>query len=86
MRLPVIKEINSFIAERDEDYALEAIEMLESIVEIPSIKESELDVIGELLSNLYGAIEVNKMIQEGVPERDALNKFMQRVVGSIDKN
>ena len=45
----------------------------------------ELDVIGELISNMYGAIEVNKMIKDGKPKKEAVNNFMQRVLGSIDK-
>ena len=42
-------------------------------------------MIGELISNLYGAIEFQKLIDSGVPKKDALNQFMKRVVGSIDK-
>jgi hypothetical protein len=34
---------------------------------------------------MYGALEVNKMIQEGVAPKQALNDFMKRVLGSIDK-
>jgi hypothetical protein len=50
-----------------------------------SLKDPELDVVGELLSNLYGAIEVSKEIKKGATKRDALNGFMGRVMGSIDK-
>lgn len=85
MKLPVIKHLTQFIAENDEDFVLETIETLESITEISSLKEEELDVIGELLSNLYGSLEVNKSIKEGKPQKEALNEFMKRVMGSIDK-
>jgi len=85
VKLPVIKQLTQFIAENDEDFVLETIETLESITEVPSLKEEELDVIGELLSNLYGALEVNKSIKAGNTQKDALNEFMQRVLGSIDK-
>lgn len=85
MKLPVIKQLTHFISENDEDFVLETIETLESITEVPSLKEEELDVIGELLSNLYGALEVNKSIKEGMTQKEALNGFMQRVMGSIDK-
>ncbi|MDX1327103.1 MAG: hypothetical protein R3299_05310 [Arenibacter sp.] len=85
MKLPVIKQLTEFIAENDEDYVLETIETLESISEVSSLKDEELDVIGELISNLYGALEVNKSIQEGKSQKDALNEFMQRVLGSIDQ-
>lgn len=85
MKLPVIKHINKFIEENDQDFVVEAIEVLEHISESKGLKDEELDVIGELLSNLYGAMEVNKMIKDGQEERAALNDFMQRVLGSIDK-
>jgi hypothetical protein len=84
MKLPVIKHITNFIEANDEDYVIETIETLENITEARGISDEELDVIGELLSNLYGALEVEKMIQEGMPKKDALNAFMKRVQGSID--
>jgi len=74
-----------FIAENDQDYVLETIETLESLTEVPSLKDEELDVIGELISNMYGAIEVDKLVKEGMDRKDALNSFMKRVLGSIDK-
>lgn len=85
MRLPLIKHINKFIDENDQDFVLETIETLENLIESDNVKDEELDVIGELLSNFYGAIEVNKMIKDGAAERDALNEFMKRVTGSIDR-
>lgn len=85
MKLPVIKHLTSFIEENDQDYVLETIETLEALTEVSSLKEDELDVIGELISNMYGAIEVDKMIKDGTPKKEALNNFMKRVLGSIDK-
>jgi hypothetical protein len=85
MRLPVIKHIVSFIERNDEDYVIEAMELLEDLVEAPGIKDEELDVIGELLSNFSGALEVSTAIKEGKTQREALNEFMKRVTGSIDK-
>jgi uncharacterized protein YerC len=84
MKLPIIKHLTSFIEENDQDYLLETIDTLESLTEVPSLKDDELDVIGELISNMYGAVEVAKMIKEGVPKKEALNTFMKRVLGSID--
>ncbi|SEK25423.1 hypothetical protein SAMN04487910_0087 [Aquimarina amphilecti] len=84
MKLPIIKHLTSFIEENDEDFVVETIETLEMLTEVPSLKDQELDVIGELISNMYGAIEVNKMIKDGTPKKEALNNFMQRVMGSID--
>ena len=85
MKLPIIKHLTNFIEENDQDYVLETIEILESLTEVPSLKDEELDVIGELISNLYGAVEVDKMIKEGTPKKEALNAFMKRVLGAIDK-
>ena len=85
MKLPVIKHLTNFIEENDQDYVLETIETLESLTEAPSFKDEELDIIGELISNLYGAVEVDKMIKGGTPKKEALNSFMKRVLGSIDQ-
>ena len=84
MKLPVIKHLNKFIQGNDEDYIIETLETLENLTEAPSLKDEELDVIGELISNMYGALEVHKMIKSGTPEKKALNAFMKRVLGSID--
>ncbi|KGL64261.1 DUF6952 family protein [Polaribacter sp. Hel1_85] len=84
MKLPVIKHLTNFIEENDQDYVLETIETLEALTEVLSLKDEELDVIGEIISNLYGAVEVDKMIKEGTPKKEALNSFMKRVLGSID--
>ncbi len=85
MKLPVIKHVSQFIEDNDEDFVVETIETLENLTEVPSLKDEELDVIGELISNMYGALEVNKMVKAGTPKKEALNTFMQRVMGSIDK-
>lgn len=85
MRLPLIKHITGFIKENDEDFIHETITSLESLIDAPGMKDEELDVIGELISNMAGAIEVSKMMREGKSEREALNDFMKRVMGSIDK-
>lgn len=74
-----------FIQDNDEDYLLETIETLEDLTICNSLKDNEIDVIGELLSNLYGAIEVSKDIHNGTSEKVAINEFMQRVIKSIDK-
>lgn len=85
MKLPVIKHLTEFIEQNDQDYLVETIEVLEALTEVPSLKDEELDVIGELISNLYGALEVHKMTRAGTPKKEALNAFMSRVLGSIDK-
>lgn len=85
MKLPIIKHLTQFIENNDEDYINETIETLENLTEAPGLKDEELDVLGEMLSNMYGAIEVNKLMKEGMDEKNALNSFMKRVLGSIDK-
>ena len=84
MKLPIIKQLNLFIQQNDVDYLNETIETLEALSEVPSLQDEELNLIGELISNMYGAIEVHKMIKSGTPEKEALNVFMKRVLGSID--
>ena len=82
MKLPVIRHIqrsNSTIQIEN------CIEVLESYSEYNRITEEEMDIIGELITNLCGAVEVHKMIDDGMPERDAANAFAQKVLGSIDR-
>lgn len=83
MRLPIIKHLVE--QEFDEDYFIETVEVLVSLADARGIKDEELDVIGELISNLEGAIDVKKQIKDGVPQKEALNSFMQRVMGTLKK-
>ena len=84
MRLPVIRHIVSFIESNDEDYVVETLETLEDLIDLDSLKDEELDVIGELLSNMSGALEVHQAMKDGMDKKSALNDFMKRVQGSID--
>ena len=58
---------------------------MENVSEAPSLKEDEVDVIGELISNLFGALEVHQLIIDGVTEKDACYTFMKKVLSSIDQ-
>ncbi len=82
MKLPVIRHFqrNNSTAQIEN-----CIEVLESYTEYNRITDEELDIIGELITNLCGAVEVHKMIEDGMPERDAANTFAQKVLGSIDR-
>ena len=82
MKLPVIKQIqrSSSIEEIET-----AIRVLENTSEAATLKEDELNVIGELISNMCGAIEVHRLVADGFSEKDALNAFMKKVLGSIDR-
>ena len=84
MRLQLIKHITQFIAENDADFVNETLETLENLTESSAIKDEELDVLGEMISNLYGALEVQKLIEEGHTQKEALNAFMKRVQDSIN--
>lgn len=85
MKIPIIKQLTTFIENNDEDYINETLEVLEDLTEVASLKDEELDIIGELISNMYGALEVHKEIKKGTPKREAMNNFMKRVLGSIDQ-
>lgn len=84
MKLPLIKHISNFVSENDEDFIIEALEVLEHITEYSGIKDDEIDLLEELISNLYGALDVEKDIKAGQTQKEALNAFMKRVQGSID--
>jgi|TARA_R100000030_G_scaffold70879_1_gene54505 hypothetical protein len=83
MKLPVIKKLASDRTISEDDIN-KAIKILEIISDARGVKEEELDVIGELISNLEGSkIVINEHRHYGVPLKEALNKFMQRVINSI---
>lgn len=82
MKLPIIRHLQR---NNDAEKLQNTVDVLESFTEHRSVTEEEMDVIGELITNICGAIEVHKMIEEGVPERDAANNFVKKVLGSIDQ-
>ena len=82
MKLPVIRHLQK---NNDVQQLETTLEVLESFCDHRSVSEQEMDVIGELVTNVCGAIEVHKMIEDGMPERDAANNFVKKVLGSIDK-
>ncbi len=82
MKLPLIRQIQRTCSVEEIETT---ISVLENISEAPALKSEEIDVIGELISNLCGAIEVHQMIADGMPEKDAANTFMKKVLGSIDR-
>lgn len=84
MRLPLIKHLVEFVDEHDQDWVIETIQLLEHISEEKGMKDEELEVIGELLSNLYGSLEVHREMKNGIAKKDALNDFMKRVMSSIN--
>lgn len=82
MKLPVIRHLQR---NNDVGKLQHTIDVLENYTEHRSVNEEEMDIIGELITNLCGAVEVHKMIDEGTPEVEAANNFVQKVMGSIDR-
>lgn len=84
MKLPVIRSLTEFIETYDQDYLVETLEVLEHLSGAPGLSDEELNVIGELISNLCGALDVSKEVRAGKPKKEALNDFMKKVLSSID--
>lgn len=82
MKLPVIRHLQK---NNDVEKLQNTLDVLESFTEHRSVSETEMDVVGELVTNICGAIEVHQMINDGIPERDAANNFVKKVLGSIDQ-
>lgn len=82
MKLPVIRHLQR---NNDQVKLQNTIDVLESFTEHRSVTDEELDVIGELITNLCGAVEVHQMIENGDSSTDAANNFAKKVMGSIDR-
>ncbi len=82
MKLPVIKHLQK---NNSAEALQHTIDVLESFTEHRSVGDTEMDVVGELITNLCGAVEMHAMIASGMSERDAANGFAQKVLGSIDR-
>lgn len=85
MKLPLIKNLVEYAQENKIEDLEIAASVLENLAGARGLKENEEEVIGELLSNIFGAIEVNSSIESGTDKKTALNEFMKRVVGAVDK-
>ena len=83
MKLPVIRHIASN-PEFDVKNLKDTVDVLISIADARGIKDEELGVIGELVSNLEGAINVKNQVKLGTPLKDALNNFMKRVFKAVN--
>ena len=81
MRLPIIKHLVQFI-ENDSDYIEETISVLENLTENPTIKDEEIDVIGELIQFIC-ALEVSQSIEDE-PIKKMHLIILKRVQGSIN--
>jgi len=79
MRLPLIKQLVNFADKNDVDFLTETLDVLDDLIDARGIKDEELDVIGEIMSNIIGAKEVIEDIKQGTSQTEALRKFMKKV-------
>ena len=82
MKLPIIRQ---FYQNQTPENLEATLEVLESFSEFRNVSEEDLNVAGELITNICGALEVHANVNNGMSEIDALNSFAQKVMGSIDK-
>ena len=82
MKLPIIRQLYQTQSVENLEKTLE---VLESFSEFRGVSDEDLNVSGELITNICGALEVHNNVQNGMTEKDALNTFAQKVLGSIDK-
>lgn len=82
MKIPVIRQ---FFQNNTPEQLEATLEVLESFSEFRGVLDSEMDVAGELITNICGALEVHADVRGGATEKDALNAFGQKVMGSIDR-
>lgn len=82
MKLPVIKHLQRGASKEELQHSLK---VLEHFSEHRSVGDQEMDVVGELVTNICGAIEVHEMVEQGKSTTEAANDFAQKVLGSIDR-
>ncbi len=82
MKLPVIRHLQKGANKEQLESTLE---VLEHFVEHRSVTDEEMDVVGELITNICGALEVHSNVEQGMSGIEAANAFAQKVMGSIDQ-
>lgn len=82
MKIPVIRQ---FFQNSTPEQLEATLAVLESFCEFRGVHDAEIDVAGEMITNICGALEVHEKVSQGAQEKDALNEFAQRVMGSIDR-
>ena len=82
MKLPVIRQ---FYQTQTVENLEKTLEVIEAFSEFRGTTDEDMNVAGELITNICGALEVHANVANGMAERDALNSFAQKVLGSIDR-
>ena len=82
MKLPLIRQ---FYQNQTPENLEATLEVLESFTEFRGVSDEDLNVAGEMITNICGALEVHENVKNGMAEKDALNSFAQKVMGSIDR-
>ncbi|HKG06191.1 MAG TPA: hypothetical protein VKB19_07035 [Pedobacter sp.] len=82
MKIPVIRQLFQSSTPQDLESTLT---VLEAFCEFRGVHDEEVDLVGELITNICGALEVHANVNAGATEKDALNAFGQKVMGSIDR-
>ena len=82
MKVPVIRQ---FFENSTPEQLNATLEVLEAFCEFRGVSEAEVDIAGEMITNICGALEVHESVKGGMAEREALNAFSQKVMGSIDR-
>jgi len=82
MKIPVIRQ---FFENATPEQLNATLEVLEAFCEFRGVNEAEVDVAGEMITNICGALEVHESVKNGMADREALNAFSQKVMGSIDR-
>ncbi|GAB1463324.1 DUF6952 family protein [Pedobacter sp.] len=82
MKVPVIRQ---FFENATPEQLNTTLEVLEAFCEFRGVSEGEIDVAGEMITNICGALEVHESVNGGLEPREALNAFSAKVMGSIDR-
>lgn len=82
MKVPVIRQL---FQQNSPEQLESTLGVLEAFCEFRGVSEQEIDVAGEMITNICGALEVHEQVNNGLSEKDALNSFAQRVMSSIDR-
>lgn len=82
MKVPIIKHL--FLNNEAEKLEI-TLEVLESLSEARGVTDEEMNVIGEIITNICGALEVHQLTATGMRPTEAINAFAKKVIGSIDK-